>query len=78
MLRVPAFTRKQFQLTSEQVTRTRRLANVRIHVQRATRRLKVYKILSQTVPISLVPKIDDILKMCAALVNLRGELISIK
>ena len=45
-------------------------------LERAKRRLKVYKILSQTVPISLVPKFDKILQICAALVNLRGELIS--
>lgn len=75
---LPAFTRKQSQLTNEQVTRTRRIANVRIHVERSIRRLKVYKILSQTVPINFVPKIDNILKICAALVNLRGELISSK
>lgn len=72
----PAFTRKKCQLTNEQVTRTRRIANVRIHIERAIRRLKVYKILSQTVPIHFVPKIDKILRICAALVNLRGELIS--
>ena len=75
---IPAFTRKQSQLTNEQVTQMRRIANVRIHVERAIRRLKVYKILSQTVPISLVPKIDKILQICAALINLRGELISSK
>ena len=73
---IPAFTRKRSQLTNEQVTQMRRIANVRIHVERAIRRLKVFKILSQTVPISLVPKIDKILQICAALINLRGELIS--
>uniref|UniRef100_A0A8C9XSS4 DDE Tnp4 domain-containing protein n=1 Tax=Sander lucioperca TaxID=283035 RepID=A0A8C9XSS4_SANLU len=65
-------------LITPQVTRTRRIANVRIHIERAIRRLKVYKILSQTVPIHSVTKIDKILKICAALVNLRGELISSK
>lgn len=75
---IPAFTRKHCQLTNEQVTQMRRIANVRIHVERAIRRLKVYKILSQTVPISLVHKIDKILQVCAALINLRGELISSK
>lgn len=75
---LPAFTRKKAQLTNEQVTRTRRIANVRIHVERAIRRLKVFKILSHTVPITLAPKIDQILKICAGLVNLRGELISSK
>lgn len=73
---IPAFTRKKCQLTNEAVTRTRRIAHARIHVERAIRRLKVYKILSQKVPINLVPKIDKILKVCAGLVNLRADLIS--
>lgn len=73
---IPAFTRKGCQLTNEEVTHTLRIAHARIHVERAIRHLKVYKILSQTVPINLVPKIDKIFKICAGLVNLRGELIS--
>uniref|UniRef100_A0A3Q4M4T0 Uncharacterized LOC102788550 n=1 Tax=Neolamprologus brichardi TaxID=32507 RepID=A0A3Q4M4T0_NEOBR len=72
---IPSFTKKHGQLTKEQVTDTRRIANVRIHVERAIRRLKVYKILSQIVPISMAPKIDKILRICAALVNLREDLI---
>ncbi|CAI5685840.1 unnamed protein product [Oreochromis niloticus] len=72
---IPAFTKKHRQLTEEQVTYTRRIANVRIHVERAIRRLKVYKILSQIVPISMAPKVDKILRICAALVNLREDLI---
>jgi len=80
---MPAFTRKGSQLTYEEVTHTRRIAHARIHVERAVRRLKVFKILSQTVAINLVPNVPNtkkvfyqILKICAGLVNLRGELIS--
>ncbi|XP_061111886.1 uncharacterized protein LOC133137570 [Conger conger] len=76
-LNIPAFTHKCGQLTNEEVTRTRRVANVRIHVERAIRRLKVFKILSQTVPISMTPRLDKILTICAGLVNLRGRLIRV-
>ncbi|XP_059895589.1 uncharacterized protein LOC132465617 isoform X2 [Gadus macrocephalus] len=72
---LPAFTRGGSQLTEEQVTATRRIANVRIHVERAIRRLKVYKILSHVIPINMTPKIEKILRICAALANLRGDLI---
>ncbi len=71
---IPHFANKT-QLTEEKVTCSRRIANVRIHVERAIRRLKVYKVLSQTLPITLMPKIDTILRICTALLNLRGELI---
>lgn len=51
---MPSFTKRRGQLTEEQVTYTRWIAHVRIHVKRAIRRLKVYKVLSQVVPISMV------------------------
>lgn len=38
---IPAFTRRGGQLTNEEVTNTRRIANIRIHVERTIRRLKV-------------------------------------
>jgi hypothetical protein len=54
-LNIPAFLHGK-QLSNEQVTRTRRVAQVRIHVERAIRRMKVLKILKETIPISLVKK----------------------
>ncbi|XP_039528263.1 uncharacterized protein LOC120479648 [Pimephales promelas] len=73
-LNIPAFTYRRNQLTNEETTRTRRVANVRIHVERAIQRLKV---LSQTVPISMAPKLDNILTICAGLVNLKSPLIRV-
>ncbi|XP_041730484.2 uncharacterized protein LOC121562211, partial [Coregonus clupeaformis] len=73
-LNIPAFTYRRNQLTNEETTRTRRVANVRIHVERAIQRLKVF--LSQNVPISMAPKLDNILTICAGLVNLKSPLIS--
>jgi hypothetical protein len=43
------------------VTSTRRIARVRILVERAIRRLKVFKVLSSTVPVSSLKVSDDIL-----------------
>lgn len=72
---IPSFTNKGAQLSNEQVTSTRRIPNVRMHVERAIQRLKVFKILSQVVPITLVSKVDKILCICSATVNLWGDLI---
>ena len=57
-LNIPAFTKCKSQLS---VTSTRRIARVRIHVERAIRRLKVFKVLRSTVPVSSLKVSDDIL-----------------
>ncbi|KAJ8281095.1 hypothetical protein GJAV_G00063440 [Gymnothorax javanicus] len=72
---LPAFTKRGMQLSEEDTTNTRRIANVRVHVERVIRRLKNFRIISQMVPISLAPKLDKILRVCAALSNLRGDII---
>lgn len=73
-LNMPAFSFGN-QLSEEDVNTTRKIASVRVHVERAIRRMKVFKILSHRIPISLAPQIDKILVICAALVNLQPDLI---
>ena len=76
-LTIPAFTKghKDRRLPEESVTSTRRIANVRIHVERAIRRLKCFKILSNIIP-NKVKNVDDILIVCAGLCNLQPSLIN--
>uniref|UniRef100_A0A1A8PLH0 Si:dkey-56d12.4 n=3 Tax=Nothobranchius TaxID=28779 RepID=A0A1A8PLH0_9TELE len=47
--------------------------NVTIHMERVICRLKYYRILSESMPSSLTSKTDQILRICAALCNIRGE-----
>ena len=54
---------------------TKRVANLRIHVERAIRRLRDFSILKHILPITLCPDIDDIVTICAALCNLQGPLV---
>uniref|UniRef100_A0AAR2JPY5 DDE Tnp4 domain-containing protein n=1 Tax=Pygocentrus nattereri TaxID=42514 RepID=A0AAR2JPY5_PYGNA len=64
---LPAFTKRGMQLSEEDTTNAKRIANVRAHVEQVTRRLKNFRIISQTVPINLAPKFDKILRVCVAL-----------
>ena len=73
-LAIPAFTKGLKELPETAVTETRRLANVRIHVERAIRRLKCFKILSNIIP-GRVKNVDDIVSVCAGLCNLQPQLI---
>lgn len=51
-LNLPAFTNEQGQLSEDDVTETRQIARLCIHVERSIRRLKVFEILSYIVPVS--------------------------
>lgn len=73
-LAIPAFTRGCKELPEHEVTQTRRLANVRIHVERAIRRLKGFKMLSNIIP-GRIQHVDDIVTICAGLCNLQPQLI---
>ena len=80
---IPAFTKGKSQLDPVDVEKTRGIANVRIHVERVIGLLRrKYTILEGTLPTDFlnsangeVPMIDRILRVCAALVNLRPPII---
>ena len=63
------------QQTAQEVAKTKKIANARIHVERAIGRLKWFTILKNTLPINLVPIIDDVVLVCAALCNLLPPLV---
>ena len=52
-------------MSKDKVIVTKKIANAWIHVERAIGRMKVFSILRKTLPIALVPLIDDILVGCA-------------
>lgn len=64
------------QMCRDKVLATKKIANARIHVERAIGRMKVFAILKNTLPITLIPLIDDILVVCASISNLLPPLVS--
>lgn len=85
-LLIPAFTRGKTQLSIQEVETTRRLARVRIHVERVIGQMRKYKILQNFLPINLIKcpsdndratcTIDRILITAAALTNLAPSVVS--
>lgn len=63
------------QMARDSVLKTKKVANARIHVERAINRIKWFKFLSSTVPLSMVPLFDDILIICASICNMLGPLV---
>lgn len=75
IVRPPRAKRNQKHFTEAQMEETKKIAKVRIHVERAIQRLKVYKILSHRIPINLLSSIEKIFHICAALVNLQAPIL---
>ncbi len=74
-LTVPPGARLKSQITKSECEKTKEVANVRIHVERAINRLKKFRILKNTLPITLLPLVDDIITTCGALCNIQPPLI---
>nr|CAH7749502.1 unnamed protein product [Callosobruchus chinensis] len=72
-LNIPPFLSTP-QFTSEQVVQTRTIARARIHIERAIRCIKNYKILNM-IPVSLIPQSTEVFKVCVALTNPQYPLI---
>ncbi|CAN7993905.1 unnamed protein product [Ixodes pacificus] len=75
-LNMPAFTKGKSQLSELDVTRTRRIASLRIHVERAINRIKTYRIFKSALTITSRRTISDMVFICAGLCNLKAPLIA--
>ncbi len=83
---IPSSTKNKSQLSAEEVRQSRNMSKVRVHIERAIRKIKTYKILESNVPISLIKKngdeefstLDKIVLIICALCNLSNPIISQK
>ena len=83
-LAIPPYTRGKSQLFQREVETLSSLSRVRIHVEKAIGRMKVYRILQSTLSVSLLKMsmetdyatVDKIVVICAALSNLHPPLFS--
>ena len=75
-LTIPPFLSKtrSMQFTSKEVTETQQIARLRIHVERAIRRIKEYQIFDKVLPLSLAGSVNQIWTVCCLLTNFRGPL----
>lgn len=68
-LNIPPFAHGK-QLPQAAVTKTRRIAALRIHVERAIGRLKQFRMLADSIPAQMNPLLSLSVKIAAALCNL--------
>ena len=74
-LNIPVFSNGT-QLSGRGTSKTRRIASIRIHVERAIGYLKNFKLLSQQIPLKICDYLDDIILTCAALCNLNDRIVN--
>ena len=77
---IPPFTRKcnwgkGKRLNQSEIVKTRAIAHVRIHVERAIGRIKDFQIFSTIIPLSMKNQISGIVSVVSALCNLQPPLV---
>ena len=72
-LNIPPFLRGKQQFSQEELITTRRIASLRIHVERAMERIKNFHIFDRSLPVTLMD-IADRLFLCCALTNFQPPL----
>lgn len=75
-LNIPPFLRGKGQLSQKELITTRRIASLRIHVERAMERIKNFHIFDRSIPASLTDIADRIFFVCCVLANFQPPLCS--
>ena len=73
-LNIPPFVRGKKQFSEEEVVATRRIASLRIHVERAMERKKNYHIFDRSLPVHLTDITDRLFFVCCVLTNFQPPL----
>ena len=71
---IPPFLGERGHFSKAEVAKSHEIARLRIHVERAIRRIKEYHILDGVIPLNLAPSVNQIWTVCAILTNFRGPL----
>lgn len=75
-LNIPPFLSSPQQLDPSEIVETQQIASLRIHVERAIRRVKEYDILAGVMPESLAGSANQVWTVCCLLTNFQNPLIS--
>ena len=73
-IKIPAFLKGRSSLTVAEELATRKIAKARIHVERFNQRLKEFKLVGRTIPLSLAPLATQMVVVASGLVNFQNAL----
>jgi hypothetical protein len=72
----PPFLKNKTQFTENEALNNVSVARARVHVERVNQRIKVFKILNDTLPSGSIQIIDDIVIVICAIVNLGSPVLA--
>ena len=72
---VPPGARVKSQMTKSEVRKRKEFANFQIHVERAINQIKFVMSLKETIPVTMIQHVDDILLTYAELCSLKPKFI---
>ena len=75
-LKIPPFLGSNSQMTAQDVIKTREIASVRIHFERAINKIKNFHLWDSVVPLSLFGVVNQMWSVCTFLCNIQDPLIS--
>lgn len=74
-LNIPPFLNGRNKFTPQEEVQTKKIAKVRIHVERIIERLKKFRLLQKVIPLSLAPLFSQTVFVCACLVNFQEPIV---
>ena len=74
-LNIPQFLSSNSQFSSEDIMHTKKIAKLRIHVERAIERIKEFRILQSPICATMWDSINEIIYVCAVLCNFSPPLV---
>ena len=77
-LNIPPFAHSGKQMNQHDALYTKKIAMHRVHVERAIRRIKSFKILSGRIPLSMMSIVNQIWYVCSFLTNFMPQCIKKK
>ena len=75
-LNIPPFKKGDQQMHPQDVAKTKKIAAVRIHVERNMQRIKLYKIIGGEIDNSMFDLIEPLVFVCAMLTNFQSPLVA--
>ena len=74
-LNIPSYLQSKGQFSIREAADTKKIEKLRIHVERAIRRIKEYHIFDSCIPLNMMGSINQIYTVICLLTNFQGALI---